>query len=122
MSNPKILLVDDEVEFIKPLAERLGLRGMEARLAFDGEHALQLVEDEEPDFMVLDLKMPGIDGMEVLRRIRKAHPRIRVIMLTGHGSERDRDEALRLGAHGYLQKPVQIGRLVQLMAGDEDAR
>jgi DNA-binding response OmpR family regulator len=63
--------------------------------------------------MILDLKMPGIDGMEVLRRVKKAYPKVRVIILTGHGSEKDKKEALSLGAFGYLQKPVQIDELVR---------
>ena len=63
--------------------------------------------------MILDLKMPGIDGMEVLRRVKKAYPKVQVIILTGHGSEKDRKEALSLGAFGYLQKPVKIDELVK---------
>jgi DNA-binding response OmpR family regulator len=65
-----------------------------------------------PDVMVLDLKMPGIDGMEVLRRIRKAYPEVQVIILTGHGTEKDEKEARKLGAYEYLQKPVDIERLI----------
>jgi two-component system response regulator CpxR len=115
MEKLKVLLVDDEAEFIKALAERLELRGMAVRLAFDGEHALRSLDDGEPEVMVLDLKMPGVDGMEVLRRVRKKYPGVRVIMLTGHGSEQDREQAMRLGAAAYLQKPVQLERLVQTM-------
>jgi two-component system, OmpR family, response regulator CpxR len=115
MEQLKVLLVDDEAEFIKALAERLELRGMAVRLAFDGEQALRSLDDGEPEVMVLDLKMPGVDGMEVLRRVSKNHPGVRVIMLTGHGSEKDREQALRLGASAYLQKPVQLDELVQAM-------
>jgi DNA-binding response OmpR family regulator len=73
------------------------------------------VEDQEPDVMVLDLKMPGIDGMEVLRQVRKAYPKIQVIILTGHGTERDEEEAKRLGAFDYLEKPVNLDVLVKKM-------
>jgi len=65
--------------------------------------------------MVLDLKMPGIDGMEVLRRVRQAYPQVQVVMLTGHGSEKDEAEARRLGAFAYLQKPVDIEKLVRTL-------
>ena len=115
MDTARVLLVDDEEEFVSALAERLELRRFVVQLAFNGEQALGKLQDQEPDFVVLDLKMPGMDGMEVLRRVRKHHPRVAVVMLTGHGSEKDRDEALRLGACAYLQKPVQIDELVRLI-------
>jgi DNA-binding response OmpR family regulator len=115
MENLKVLLVDDEAEFIKALAERLQLRGIEAGVAFDGESALHMTADATPDVMVLDLKMPGVDGMEVLRRVVRTYPQVQVIMLTGHGSEKDCEEALRIGAFAYLQKPVQLDQLLQFM-------
>ena len=121
MEKLHVLLVDDEQEFITALSERLQIRGIDARLAFDGEQALRLVQDQQPDIMVLDLKMPGIDGMEVLRRVVRSYPRIRVVMLTGHGSEKDREEAVRIGAYAYLQKPVQLDQLMEVIkrAGSE---
>ena len=112
MKDFKVLLVDDEQEFIETLSERLAMRDMDAKLALDGQKALESVEDDEPDVMLLDLKMPGIDGMEVLRRIKRAYPNVQVVMLTGHGTERDEEQALRLGAYAYLQKPVDLERLV----------
>jgi DNA-binding NtrC family response regulator len=111
----KVLLVDDEEEFVKALSERLQMRDMGSDLAFDGEQALKIVQEQEPDVMVLDLKMPGIDGMEVLRRVRKAYPNVQVIILTGHGTEKDEEEAKRLGAFAYLQKPVNLDLLIQTM-------
>jgi len=84
--------------------------------AFTGEAALQRVAEEQPDIMILDIKMPGIDGMEVLRRVRKAYPRIQVIMLTAHGTEKDQEEAERLGAFAYLRKPVDLEMLTKTMA------
>jgi CheY-like chemotaxis protein len=104
----KVLLVDDEREFVKTLSERLILRDMGSVVAFDGESALKLVHEEEPEVMILDLKMPGIDGIEVLRRVKETQPEIEVIILTGHGSEADRETCMNLGAFAYLQKPVDI--------------
>ena len=115
MKNMKLLLVDDEEEFVKALAERLKMRDLRSDTVLDGEEALSFVEDQEPDVMVLDLKMPGIDGMEVLRQVRKAYPKIQVIILTGHGTEKHEEEAKRLGAFDYLEKPVNLDVLVKKM-------
>lgn len=111
----KVLLVDDEEEFVKALAERLKMRDLRSDIVLDGEEALSYVEDQEPDVMVLDLKMPGIDGMEVLRQVRKPYPNIQVIILTGHGTEKHEEEAKRLGAFDYLEKPVNLDVLVKKM-------
>ncbi len=115
MNQFKVLLVDDEEEFVKTLGERLEMRGIEPSTAFTGEAALKRIEQEQPDIMVLDIKMPGIDGMEVLRRVRKAYPRIQVIMLTAHGSDKDKAEAERLGAFAYMRKPVDLELLTNTM-------
>jgi CheY-like chemotaxis protein len=80
-------------------------------VAYDGESALAMVQEEEPEVMILDLKMPGIDGIEVLRRVKATRPDIEVIILTGHGSEVDRQTCMALGAFAYLQKPVNIEEL-----------
>lgn len=111
----KILLVDDEQDFIKTLAERLEMRDLDSDLAFDGEQALEVVQDGVPDVMVLDLKMPGIDGMEVLRRVKKNYPKVQVIILTGHGSEKDEVQAKKLGAFDYLKKPVDLEELIGVL-------
>ena len=112
MDDIKILLVDDEVDFVATLSERLSLRDMNSQSASSGEEALKSVGDNVPDIIVLDLKMPGIDGMEVLRRVKQYFPQIQVIILTGHGSDQDEAEARRLGAFDYLRKPVDIEHLV----------
>lgn len=112
MKQIKILLVDDEEDLVRTLSERMNMRNFGTDIALNGEAALKLVENEVPDVMVLDLKMPGIDGMEVLRRVKKYYPEIQVIILTGHGSEKDEKEALELGAYCYLTKPVNIDKLV----------
>jgi len=113
MEKIKILLVDDEKEFVETLSERIRMRDHKSDVALDGEEALKRIDDDLPDVVVLDLKMPGIDGMEVLRRIRTAYPDVQVIMLTGHGSEKDEKEARKLGAFEYLQKPVEIDTLMK---------
>ena len=113
MEPIKILLVDDEKEFVTTLAERLQLRHFESEYALNGEEALQLLTEKVPDVMIVDLKMPGLDGMEVLRRAKKIGPEIPVIILTGHGSEKDKNEARRLGAFEYLKKPIDIATLIQ---------
>jgi len=113
MEKIKILLVDDEQEFVETLSERIKMREHESEVALDGEQALKKMEDDIPDVVVLDLKMPGMDGMEVLKKIRKAYPKVQVIMLTGHGSEKDEEEARKLGAFEYLEKPVEIDTLMK---------
>lgn len=107
----KVLLVDDEREFAQSLSERLFMREMGSAVAYDGESALNLVREDEPEVMILDLKMPGIDGIEVLRKVKETRPNIEVIILTGHGSEVDREVCMKLGAFAYLQKPVDIDLL-----------
>ncbi len=112
---PKILLVDDEKEFVHTLSERLKTRDLESSIAYDGEQALDMLKEDVPDVMVLDLMMPGIDGIEVLRRIKRDHPEVEVIILTGHGSDREENLANELGAFAYLNKPVNVDRLAQVM-------
>lgn len=111
----KVLLVDDEREFVQTLSERLLMRDMGSTVAYDGESALAMVQEEEPEVMILDLKMPGIDGIEVLRRVKATRPDIEVIILTGHGSEDDRETCMALGAFAYLHKPVNIEQLSETL-------
>ncbi len=112
----KVLLVDDEKEFVESLSERLRLRNLDAEIAFDGKEALEALKKGDPDVMVLDLRMPGIDGIEVLRRARKINPDLQVVILTGHGTEKDEAQAKRLGAFAYLNKPVEIDELVSTLS------
>ncbi len=107
----KVLLVDDEREFVQTLSERLLLRDMGSAVAYDGASALDLVRDDEPEVMIIDLKMPGINGLEVLKQVKASRPEIEVIVLTGHGADADRQQCMALGAFGYLQKPVDIDEL-----------
>lgn len=116
----KILLVDDEREFVQTLSERLLIRDMGSAVAFDGESALKMIIDDEPEVMILDLRMPGIDGIEVLKRVKKVNPNIEVIILTGHGSEDDKEICMKLGAFAYLQKPVDIDALSEAIKQAND--
>ena len=111
----KVLLVDDEREFVQTLSERLQKRNLDSAVVYDGEEALSLLATDEPEVMVLDLRMPGIDGLEVLRRVKKDHPRVEVIILTGHGTDREEKIARALGAFAYLHKPVDLDLLSQVM-------
>jgi len=111
----RVLLVDDEKEFVHTLSERLQARDVDTAVAYDGEDALAFVRGQVPEVMVLDLKMPGIDGLEVLRQVKREHASVEVIILTGHGSERERQRAEELGAFAYLQKPVDIDVLAKTL-------
>jgi len=115
MENLKILLVDDEEEFVATLAERLELRGLQARAALNGEAALQMIEADTPQIVILDVMMPGIGGFEVLRRIKAQHPQLPVILLTGRGSEKEGVKGMQLGAFDYLMKPLNIEELIKKM-------
>ncbi len=110
--NIKVLLVDDEEAFVNTLANRLKMRDLKVETVYDGEQALSAVENKEPDVMILDLKMPGLHGMDVLRKIRKTYPNIQVIILTGHGTDKDEEEAIRLGGFDFLKKPTDIETLL----------
>jgi two-component system response regulator CpxR len=109
----KVLLVDDEREFVQTLSERLQMRELSTAVVYNGEEALSYLNEEEPEVMILDLRMPGIDGVEVLRRVKKEHPHVEVIILTGHGTEKDANLTRELGAFAYLEKPVEIDKLAQ---------
>lgn len=113
----KVLLVDDEIEFVNTLSNRLGMRGIKADVVHDGDEALDYVAKEEPDVIVLDLKMPRLHGMEVLRRLSKTNPDIQVVILTGHGTDRDEEESQRLKAFDYLRKPTDVDTLADRIRG-----
>ena len=110
-----VLIVDDEAELASALSERLTLRGFEAEGVTTGAEALAFLETEPCDLVLLELGMPGLGGMEVVRRIKVARPELAVILLTGHGSERSVEEGMALGAFDYLLKPVKIDDLVRTL-------
>jgi len=105
-----VLLVDDETELVTTLAERLGLRGINARWATDAEEALRLLQTEPFDIAVLDMKLPRVDGLEVLRHLKSSEAlrAIPVVVLTSSREDRDLEEAYRLGANAYVVKPVDF--------------
>ena len=109
----KILLIDDEEEFISTLAERLELRGYQCRTAGDGESGIQMIENESFDIAILDLMMPGLNGLDTLRQIKTTNKELPVILLTGHGSTKDGMEGMRLGAFDFLIKPLDIYVLIE---------
>ena len=115
MDSLKVLLVDDEEDFVTALAERLRLRGLEVQVATDGETALTMIDASPPQVVVLDVLMPGLGGADVLKRIKAKHPQIPVILLTGHGSIREGTDGLRQGAYDYLVKPIDIEELINKM-------
>lgn len=107
----KVLFVDDEKEFVQTVSERLNSRDVGTYGVYNGEEALELVTEDQPDVMVLDLKMPGMQGVEVLRRTKELAPAVEVIILTGHGTSQDMKECMELGAFAYMNKPVDIEEL-----------
>ena len=114
MDKMRVLLVDDEVEFVSTLSERLNLRNFDAQTATSGEEALMKIDQSPPDLVLLDMLMPGMNGIEVLKRIKRDHPGVKVILLTGRGSW-DGIQGIREGAYDCLMKPIQIEELMQVM-------
>ncbi len=112
MDALNILLVDDEEAFVTTLQERLELRGYSPRVALNGQTALDMIAMDPPDVVILDLRMPGLSGIEVLRRIRQQWPGLPVIMLSGHGSDQDFEACIGLGAALYHKKPLDIDVLL----------
>jgi DNA-binding NtrC family response regulator len=109
----RLLLVDDEVGYLDVLAKRLTRRGFEVTTASSGSEAIRALRQWEFDLAVVDLKMEDMDGIEVLKVFRKMDPSLKVIMLTGHGSERAAREGISHGAFDYLIKPVGLEVLVK---------
>lgn len=110
-----VLLIDDEEDFVSALSERLRLRGIDVAAASSGEGALAILEKQSADIVVLDVIMPGMNGLEILRRIKMFPSPPQVILLTGHGSTKEGIEGMRLGAFDYLIKPVDIEELIVKM-------
>ena len=115
MIKLKLLLVDDEKDFVDTRADRLQLRGYQVLTAPDGERALQIIENDPPHLVVLDLLMPGISGLDVLQQVKARAPQLPVILLTGRGSAAEGAEGLQIGAYDYLMKPVNIDELIRKM-------
>ena len=118
----KVLLVDDEEDFLSTLAERLEARGLKVNTAISGEQAVANAEKEEFDLIVLDLAMPGMDGLETLQRIKARQPGAEIVILTGQGSIKTSMEAMKLGAEDFLEKPVNISDLLDRIRDAKDKR
>ena len=113
MAIANLLLVDDEKPFVEAIAKRLTKRDVNVILAFSGQEALERLEEHNNiEVVILDVKMPGIDGIEALRRIKGKYPLVEVIMLTGHATVESGIEGLKLGAFDYLMKPCEIEQLI----------
>ena len=113
MSKPLIMLVDDEVGFVETMTKRLEKRDFKVITALSGDEALEeLSKNRNLDVVVLDVKMPGMDGLETLTEIKKTYPLCEVIMLTGHATIESAIEGMKLGAFDYLMKPCEIDTLV----------
>jgi len=108
----RVMLIDDEAEFLDSMNRVLRRRNMEVVTAASGEEALALLKENLADVVVLDVKMPGMDGLGVLKRIKRRHPSVQVIMLTGHPSLEAAMESVKLGANEYLKKPPDLDQLV----------
>jgi len=111
VNNFNVLLVDDELEFLATLVKRLTKRGLNISTAKNGEDALKIIGGKMIDVVVLDVRMPGIGGIQTLREIKKKDPLMEVIMLTGHASVEVAIEGMELGAFDYLMKPADIDEL-----------
>ena len=115
MSGERVLLVDDETEFVETLALRLETRGLRVDTADSGEAAIAKVQEKQYDAILLDLAMPGMDGVEALQRIREHNPDSQVIVVTGRATVQNAKEVMRLGALDLLEKPVEIETLTELI-------
>jgi len=120
MAMAVVMLVDDEVPFVETMTKRLTKRDLTILSAFSGAEALEkLKQQKNVDVVVLDVKMPGMDGIETLREIKRAHPLVEVVMLTGHATVETAIEGMHLGAFDYLMKPCEVE---QLLAKVEEAK
>lgn len=116
MREFNVLVVDDEDEFRELTVKRLEKRGLKARGAGGGKEALEILEHSHTDVVLLDVKMPGMDGIETLRQIRILRPLVEVVLLTGHASVDSGIEGMKLGAFDYLMKPIELEPLLEKLA------
>lgn len=113
MNGIRVLLVDDEERFLNTTKILLDKRGLDTSIATNGQDAIKILETKIIDVVILDVKMPGMDGVEVLNRIKNKYPLIEVIMLTGHASVESAVEGLKMGAFDYIMKPCDIPELTE---------
>ena len=115
MASVRILIVDDEDELVSALVERLNLRGFQAEGVTTGAEALTRLAETPFDVVLLDVKMPELGGLEVIKKIKEERPNLEVILLTGHSSAQDAEKGKMLGAFDYLMKPVKIDDLIRIL-------
>ena len=113
MDKFKVMIVDDEVDFLETIVKRLKTRGIDVAGVESGYKALEVLDGSSPDVIILDVKMPGMDGIETLREIKKKKPLTEVIMLTGHASVESGIQGMQLGAFDYVMKPVALDELLE---------
>jgi len=118
----RVLLIDDEHGYVYVLSKRLSKRGFEVGKASSGSEAFQILRQRNFDVAILDLKMTDMDGIEVLKVLKKMAPELVVIMLTGHGSAEAAHEGIRLGAYDYLTKPCETEELIEIIMEAYDKR
>jgi DNA-binding NtrC family response regulator len=118
----KLLIVDDEVKFLDSIARRLEMRGLDVAKASNGADALEIARNQKFDLALLDLKMPGLDGKQVLEVLKQEHKFLEVIILTGHGSMDSAVECTKLGAFAYLPKPYELEKLLEVLRAAYEAR
>lgn len=115
MGKIKILLVEHDEDLVKIMSERLKSRNLDSDIALNGKQAIEIVVNEKPDVMILNLKMLGIDCMKMIRYVKTTYPDVQVIILSHHFSIKDRMEAFVSGAYALLEKPVDIDKLICLI-------
>jgi DNA-binding NtrC family response regulator len=120
--NIKLLIVDDEEAFLKAIARRLEMRGFDITTAINGNDALKIAKNKQFDLALVDLKMPGMNGQELLGILKREHKHLEVIILTGHGSLDSAVECTKLGAFGYLPKPYEIEKLLDSLRSAYEVR
>ena len=112
ISTTEVLLVDDEKDFVETLAKRLRTRNFTVDYTLSGDEAVKWLEKNRADVVVLDVRMPGMDGIDTLREVKRMKPLVEVIMLTGHATVETAIEGMKLGAYDYLMKPTDMNDLV----------
>ena len=118
----KLLIVDDEVKFLDSIARRLEMRDFDVTKATSGKEAVEAARNDKFDLALLDLKMPGMDGKQVLEILKSEHKYLEVVILTGHGSMDSAVECTKLGAFSYLPKPYELDNLLEILKQAYEAR
>lgn len=113
LADMRVLVVDDETDFLEMTVKRMKKKGIQIEGVPSGYEAVEKINNENFDVVLLDVKMPGMDGVEVLREIKRVKPLIEVIMLTGHASVESGIEGMKLGAFDYLMKPMELDKILE---------